>query len=337
MLKMSSFLFFNILVTSTMITISSYSWLSMWMGLEFNLMSIIPLLMSPPNLFSSETALKYFITQTMASSVLLCSITVTMSLSKLFPRSLDIFLVMMLNSALLMKMGAAPFHMWFPEIMEGLTWVNSLIMLTWQKIAPMILLMYHLKTSILLVTSIIFSSMISGTLGINQVSLRKILAYSSINHIGWMIASMLVSSSYWLVYFSIYSSITFNVIMVLYQSNSFYLKQLITNLNYNKLAKLIVTMNFLSLGGLPPLLGFFPKWITISTMISSNFITMSVVLIIFTLVTLYFYTRISYSALAINIAETPLTPETPKIYHHTLSNLITLTTLFGCSLIYPIL
>nr|YP_010284520.1 NADH dehydrogenase subunit 2 [Nadezhdiella cantori]UKQ56263.1 NADH dehydrogenase subunit 2 [Nadezhdiella cantori] len=334
MYKFYKILFLNTLMIGTLIAISSYSWFSMWMGLEINLLSIIPLLSSPKNVYPSESALKYFITQAMASSVLLFSIIMSMNLNEFLPQNSNYWMMMIMNSALLTKMGAAPFHVWFPEVMEGLNWVNSLIMLTWQKIAPMILLMYNTKMTTFLTFVIIASSMISGIQGLNQISLRKILAYSSINHIGWMIASMLNSQSIWLVYFLVYTTITLNIVIIFKQLNVFYLKQLFNSMNNSKMTKMFFIMNFLSLGGLPPFLGFFPKWLTINNLAINNFYFLSLILIVFTLVTLYFYLRITFSTMVINANET-LTHKTPKnSFLVMIFNLFSLMGLVMCTLIF---
>nr|WPM98420.1 NADH dehydrogenase subunit 2 [Ochthebius quadricollis] len=292
-------MFLTSLMIGTLITISSYSWLGMWMGLEINLLSIIPLFTNSKNMMNNESALKYFITQAMASTIMLFSIII---MSSNILDNWENNLNMIFNSSMLTKMGAAPFHFWFPEVMEGLNWNNCLMLLTWQKIAPMILIMYNNMTMFFSII-IIFSMMISGILGINQTSMRKILAYSSINHIGWMISSMMFMESIWMIYFITYSVISFNIIMIFKNYNSFYLKQIFTMLNKNNMMKMFFIMNFLSLGGLPPFLGFLPKWLTIQLLIENNMIMISIIMVIMTLFTLYFYMRITFSTLMINMNE----------------------------------
>nr|YP_009528965.1 NADH dehydrogenase subunit 2 [Ophraella communa]AST14952.1 NADH dehydrogenase subunit 2 [Ophraella communa] len=302
MLSFYKILFFNSMIVGTLIAVSSYSWLSMWIGLEINLLSIIPLMKSNKNIFPSEAALKYFITQALASTIIL--FTVILSLMKLdFIQQWNYWTMMMMNSGLLTKLGAAPFHAWFPEVMEGLNWMNSLIILTWQKIAPMVLVMYNLNSFWFLSWIIIFSSLVGGILGLNQTSLRKIMAYSSINHIGWMLASMIYLKLIWFLYFSIYSFISINIIFVFKYLKIYKISQLFCSLNSNKLMKMFFIMNFFSLGGLPPFLGFLPKWIVINSLVEGKMFTLSLILIISTLVTLYFYLRITFSSIVILSSE----------------------------------
>nr|QWB85909.1 NADH dehydrogenase subunit 2 [Epiglenea comes] len=333
MLNLYKLMFSVTLISGTLIAISSYSWISMWVGLEINLLSIIPLLSDSKNIYPSEAALKYFITQALASSILLFSIILSLNLSEMIPPNLK-FLSLIMNSALLMKMGAAPFHAWFPEVMEGLNWLNSLIMLTWQKIAPMILILYNYNFSYFFLSIILFSTIISGIMGLNQISLRKILAYSSINHISWMLASMINAQMIWMFYFLIYSIITLNIVWIFEKLKVFYLPQLFQVLNSNKLIKFFFMINFLSLGGLPPFLGFFPKWLVINNLVQNNFFFLSVLLIMFTLITLFFYLRIMFSSLTINSSETWNFTNQPLDFKFILVNFISLAGLMTCTLIF---
>nr|QWL15066.1 NADH dehydrogenase subunit 2 [Epuraea sp.] len=335
-MKFYKILFFNSMIMGTLMTISSMSWFSMWMGLEINLLSIIPLMSSSKNLYPSEASIKYFITQTLASSIILLMIIMNLHLEEFIPQNSILLMNIMMNSGFLTKLGAAPFHYWFPEVMEGLNWNLCLIMLTWQKIAPMIILMYNLNMTKFLSMIIIISSIISGTLGLNQVSLRKILTFSSINHIGWMIASMMYSISLWLVYFCIYSIISMNIILIFKNFNIFYMKQLFHSMNSNKLIKILFIFNFFSLGGLPPFLGFLPKWMTINFMIENNFYLLSSILIISTLITLYYYMRITFSSMSIYSIENIKITKIKLNFWSLMFNLVSLSSLVSCLMILKV-
>nr|QNG56314.1 NADH dehydrogenase subunit 2 [Palaestes scutellaris] len=326
MIKFYKIIFFNGIMIGTLISISSYSWFSMWMGLEINLLSLIPLLNNKKSIFPSEAAMKYFITQALASVILLFSIILIMNkLENYFNMN---FLFMMLNSSLLTKMGAAPFHFWFPEVMEGISWMNCLIILTWQKIAPMIILMYNINLIKFFSSIILISAIIGSIMGLNQISLRKIFAFSSISHIGWMIASMMYNQSIWFIYFISYSFINLNLIVIFMMINIFYLKQLFNSLNKNKLIKFFFMLNFFSIMGMPPFLGFLPKWLTINNLIYNNLIFLSLFLILFTLISLYFYLRITFSTLILNNSENlnKLSKNSFIIYFINSINLLSLVT-----------
>nr|ALO70781.1 NADH deshydrogenase subunit 2 [Ocypus brunnipes] len=295
-------MFFSSLLTGSLISISASSWMGMWMGLEINLLSIIPLMNSNKNLFSSEASLKYFVTQTLASTILLFSI-VIMSNNIFMVNQIKSNLLLIFSSALLTKIGAAPFHFWFPEIVEGLSWFNCMILFTWQKVAPMIIMMYNIEFSEFSLFTVISSMLISGVMGLNQTSIRKILTYSSINHIGWMISTMIAMETIWLYYFLIYTVISLNIIMIFSILNIFYLKQLFISMNNNFIMKFFFVFNFLSLGGLPPFMGFFPKWMTVQNLVESNFLLLSLMMVILTLTTLFFYLRVMFSTLVMNMME----------------------------------
>nr|AXS66541.1 NADH dehydrogenase subunit 2 [Bostrichoidea sp. 6 KM-2017] len=298
MINMNKLLFFNTLVFSILMSISSYSWFSMWMGLEINLLSIVPLMTSKLPL-SSESSLKYFLTQAMASSLFLYS-AVMMSLE--IHSNFNMMMYIM-NIALLIKMAAAPFHFWFPEIMEGLAWSPCLLLLTVQKLPPMMLLMTNLISINFLTLIIISSMLIGGIMGLNHVSLRKIMTYSSINHIGWLLASLTLNSMIWLTYFIIYTTITLLMVMFFHEKNIFFINQLFQNSKFSNMEKLMFAFNFMSLGGLPPFIGFYPKWIVINNMVSTHMILISLAMVIVTLITLYYYIRIMNFYMLMNTSE----------------------------------
>nr|YP_010292324.1 NADH dehydrogenase subunit 2 [Epiphora bauhiniae]ULO26049.1 NADH dehydrogenase subunit 2 [Epiphora bauhiniae] len=288
--------FIFILFFSTLISISSNSWFGCWIGLEINLLSFIPLISSPSNLLASEAALKYFLTQSIASINFLFMILMKMILLKNF--SMDNFISIFINSSLLMKMGSAPFHFWFPNIVEGLSWMNNFILMTWQKITPMILLSYYFNKNFLYLM-IIFNIMIGAIGGLNQTSLRKLMAFSSINNLGWMIYAIMISENLWIFYFIMYSFLISIMCFFFFNLNMFFINQLFIN-NIPPLIKMNLLINFLSLGGLPPFLGFFPKWIMINFLMMNKFYLLTFLFIMSSLIVIFFYIRIIYSCFMFN-------------------------------------
>nr|WDE20726.1 NADH dehydrogenase subunit 2 [Clerus sp.] len=331
-MKFYKLLFFITMIMGTLISISAYSWLGMWIGLEINMISIIPLFSNYKNMYSTEAAMKYFLTQALASMFIIMSI-ILISLNSFIFYNLNQTLILIMNSALFTKMGAAPFHFWFPEVIEGLNWSNSLILLTWQKIAPMILIMYNIKFNFFIITVIIMSMIVSSIMGFNQISLRKIMAFSSINHIGWMISALINSKMIWLIYFIIYSIISINIIFIFNKFKMFYLNQLISMLNSNPILKKFFFFNFLSLGGIPPFLGFFPKWMVIYNLNLNNQFFLSFILIMFTLLTFYFYMRIMFSSFLINY-NSPMKNSKINSFYMINFNYIALTSLILFPLIF---
>nr|QXJ80256.1 NADH dehydrogenase subunit 2 [Rhodoprasina callantha] len=288
--------FIFILFFSTMISISANSWFGCWIGLEINLLSFIPLISNSNNLLSSEASLKYFLTQSIASMNFLFSILIKMTLMKNF--EMNNFISIMINSSLLMKMGSTPFHFWFPNISEGLSWFNNFILMTWQKISPMILLSYYMNINFL--HFIIMLNVIIGAIGgMNQTSLRKLMAFSSINNLGWMIFSIMISENLWMFYFIMYSFLNSIMFFMFYMLNMFFINQLFI-INMKFMIKMNLLINFLSLGGLPPFIGFLPKWIIINFLMINKFYMLTFIMVMSSLITIYFYIRIIYSSFLFN-------------------------------------
>nr|QIJ59984.1 NADH dehydrogenase subunit 2 [Agrypnus sp. YD-2019] len=337
MTKAYKILFLTLIFSSTLISISSYSWLGMWLGLEINLLSIIPLMQNPKSMLSSESAIKYFVVQAIASTIIMASVIIMMSKTS-FSSTINIqsMFLLMMNSALLTKMGTAPFHFWFPEVMEGLDWMNCLLILTWQKIAPMILMMYNMNFQMFMIVMIVSSMVVSGFMGVNQISLRKILAYSSINHMGWMISTMMIMETIWLYYFLIYTIITINLVLILNKYKIFFLNQLYQSMNEKPMTKLWFMVNFLSLSGVPPFLGFLPKWLTIQALVMNGIIILPVIMIILTLFTIFMYMRIAISSLLMNINETSWNKINPMFNSLTLSliNFVSLLSLVFITILF---
>lgn len=261
-------------------------------------MSFIPLIIRTKNLFSSESSLKYFLTQALASSIFIFSLIILFLIinNNFF---LNRYINIIICSSILIKRGAAPFHFWFPRVIEGLNWNSALILITWQKLAPLIILSFCISFS-LIISSIILSILFGRLGGLNQTSLRKLIAFSSINHLGWMIRGILYNEIMWLTYLCFYVILSLNIVFLFNNFKLLNINQTFRMFNNNALIKIFLFIVLLSLGGLPPFLGFFPKWIIIETLTIIKIIRILLVIIFFTLITLFFYLRISYSAFLIN-------------------------------------
>nr|YP_009176650.1 NADH dehydrogenase subunit 2 [Anopheles christyi]ALJ02376.1 NADH dehydrogenase subunit 2 [Anopheles christyi] len=300
MKKISNNIFLIMLIFGTLVTISSNSWLGAWMGLEINLLSFIPLMNdNKKNLLTSESSLKYFLTQAFASSILLFAIIMLMFLYNNNLSLYNLFNEILILSTLLLKSGAAPFHFWFPEVMEGLSWTNGLILMTWQKIAPLMLISYNFIYNFFMI-SIIMSMLIGSLGGLNQTSIRKLMAFSSINHLGWMLLAMMNNEMLWMTYFIMYSLLSFSIVLMFNNFKLFYFNQIFNLSMMNPIVKLLIFLNLLSLGGLPPFLGFLPKWLVIQNLTSMGQLFMLTISVCLTLITLYFYLRLSYSIFMLN-------------------------------------
>nr|YP_010263720.1 NADH dehydrogenase subunit 2 [Oyamia seminigra]UIX54775.1 NADH dehydrogenase subunit 2 [Oyamia seminigra] len=335
-------LFLCTLISGSIISISSNSWFGAWIGLEINLLSFIPLMTNSSNLLSTEASLKYFLTQALASATLLFTV-VFAALMYSYPNSLispNLFLNTLINSSLLLKMGAAPFHFWFTGVMEGLSWMNGFLLLTWQKIAPLMLLSYNLSLNMFTVFVIISSIMIGSLGGLNQTSLRKIMAYSSINHLGWLTSAMIMSESIWNTYFITYSFLTATIIFMLNTYKISHLNQAFSLNSLSPVIKFSLFSSLLSLGGLPPFLGFMPKWMVIQNLTETDMKITAVIMVVMTLLTLFYYLQVSFSAFTLtyteNLWNTPTTTMNFSFYWTIILTSISTLGLLICSMIFHI-
>nr|YP_010021599.1 NADH dehydrogenase subunit 2 [Pnyxia scabiei]QOL10540.1 NADH dehydrogenase subunit 2 [Pnyxia scabiei] len=303
---MTKILFFFLLMLGTLISVSSNSWLGIWMGLEINLMAFIPLMMNPNNLVNSESNLNYFLIQTFASMFMLMTLLINLLLMKMMCINLLMNNTMMMKIIimlpLLLKLGMSPFHFWLPIIMMKLNWYNSMILVTWQKLAPMMIISYLISMNSLTITIILFSIFTGAIMGLNQTSLQKILAYSSINHMGWMLSAMMFNKTMWNYYFLIYSLLNISLMFMFNLMKIFYLNQIYYWMS-NYLTKIYFMSMLLSLGGMPPLLGFLPKWLIIQVFMIMKFNLLIMSMILMSLITLYFYLKISLSSFMMNYNE----------------------------------
>nr|YP_002213612.1 NADH dehydrogenase subunit 2 [Bilobella aurantiaca]ABS88963.1 NADH dehydrogenase subunit 2 [Bilobella aurantiaca] len=274
----------------TLIAMSSSSWVSAWMGLEINLMSMAPILISKFKSKSMEATIKYFIFQAIASSLMIFFIFLSMMNSYL---SLNMFTELIITASLIFKAGMAPLQFWFPQVINFSEWIPSILLMTWQKLAPFTLLMY-LNSSIL-IWSIMLSALVGMLGGINQFNFKFILVYSSILHSAWLLCLILCSNMFWVMYMCFYTFISLSVILFLYKfnivsvSSPFLLKE--------KMFKLMFISNFLSLAGMPPFLGFSMKIISIFIFFNSDIFKLIIsILILSSFISLYFYLRTIYTS-----------------------------------------
>nr|NP_955667.1 NADH dehydrogenase subunit 2 [Jaculus jaculus]CAC95198.1 NADH dehydrogenase subunit 2 [Jaculus jaculus] len=287
-------------LSGTFIALFSSHLLLIWIGLEMSMLAIIPILTKKPSPRSTEAATKYFLTQATASMIFLASITLNFISPGLwsFSTSSNQLCLNLATLALLMKLGLAPFHFWMPEVTQGVPLTAGLMILTWQKLAPISILyqLTPLTSTPLLLSSGFLSIMIGGWGGLNQTHVRKILAYSSIAHMGWMIVIMPYNPSIMLINLLIYILLTLTLFISFNLHSNFTISSL--SHTWSKSPIMITSMLtvLLSLGGLPPLTGFMPKWLIINELTMNNNTYMATMMAILALLNLYFYLRLVYSS-----------------------------------------
>nr|QFG38754.1 NADH dehydrogenase subunit 2 [Otocolobus manul] len=286
-------------ISGTVLVMTTSHWLMVWIGFEMNLLAIIPILMKKYNPRTMEAATKYFLTQATASMILMMGIIINLLHSGqwLVSKDLNPMASIMMTTALAMKLGLAPFHFWVPEVTQGISMSSGLILLTWQKIAPLSIL-YQISSTInpkLLLTMSIMSVMIGGWGGLNQTQLRKIMAYSSIAHMGWMTAVMMYNPTMMFMNLIIYIIMTLTTFMLFMYNSTTTTSSLSQMWNKNPLITSLILVLMMSLGGLPPLSGFIPKWMIIQELTKNEMIMVPTLLAMTALLNLFFYMRLTYT------------------------------------------
>nr|YP_010944626.1 NADH dehydrogenase subunit 2 [Rhogeessa parvula]WMB97534.1 NADH dehydrogenase subunit 2 [Rhogeessa parvula] len=286
------------MVSGTLLVMMSSHWFMVWVGFEMNMLAIIPLLTKQHNPRSTEAATKYFLTQATASMLLMMAAVINLLYSGHWSimKLINPVASTMMTMALTMKLGLSPFHFWVPEVTQGIPLSSGMILLTWQKLAPLSVLymIMPLMNSTLLMIMSLLSIAIGGWGGLNQTQLRKIMAYSSIAHMGWMISILMYNPTMTLLNLYIYIAMTITTFMLLMTSSATTTTSLSHTWNKLPLITMMILITMMSLGGLPPLTGFLPKWLIIQEMTKNNNILMPTIMALLALLNLYFYTRITY-------------------------------------------
>nr|AIF79846.1 NADH dehydrogenase subunit 2 [Cnemaspis chanthaburiensis] len=305
------------LSTSTIIITSSHHWLLAWLGLELNTLSILPIIMKPGHPRATEATIKYFLVQTTAAIMILFagtlntwqtgqwSITHTPA-----PLTTTIILV-----AIMLKLGLAPAHLWYPDVLQGATMNTALILSTWQKIAPLTLLLMmsnHLQPNILIPLGLT-SALTGGWLGLNQTQIRKVMAASSIAHMGWLITTLTIDPTLTTLTFTIYVMTTTTIFSHMAATETKTLPDISTTWTYSPPLLTTTMLTLISLGGLPPTTGFMPKWLILKNMTATNPTPAALVLLMASLPSLLFYLRMMYLTILTAPPNTTITKHTWRL------------------------
>nr|QOL11806.1 NADH dehydrogenase subunit 2 [Grallaria rufula obscura]QOL11810.1 NADH dehydrogenase subunit 2 [Grallaria rufula obscura] len=288
------------LTLGTTITTSSNHWMMAWTGLEINTLAILPLISKPHHPRATEAATKYFLVQATASTLLLFS---SMT-NAWFTGQWDITQLthptscLLLTVAISMKLGLAPFHFWFPEVLQGSSLTTGLLLATAMKLPPITLLLLtsHSLNPTLLTLLAVTSATLGGWTGLNQTQIRKILAFSSISHLGWMTAIIIYNPKLTLLTFYLYCLMTASIFLTLNTTKTLKLSTMMTA--WTKIPSLTATLMLalLSLAGLPPLTGFLPKWLIIQELTKQEMTPTATIIALLSLLGLFFYLRLAYCA-----------------------------------------
>nr|YP_010175163.1 NADH dehydrogenase subunit 2 [Olidiana obliquea]QSJ61381.1 NADH dehydrogenase subunit 2 [Olidiana obliquea] len=281
-LNSTTLLFKTMIMMGMMISLSSSNWIMVWSGLELMLMSFIPI-MNSMKIMYTESAMKYFIMQSISSAMLMMSI--MMSLTMIDNK-------MILTAAMLIKLAIAPMNMWFISTVEGIKVNMLLTMLITMKITPMMIMSYlNLKLNMIIIMSLI----ITALLIINQTSIKKIIGHSSVFNFTLML-SITSMSSLWMNFLLIYSLLTWSTINLMKTIKIKFINQIVINEQSN-IMKLNIWILMLSFMGMPPLLGFMNKLMVFELMMMMKENMILIIMISSSMTISFTYMRMSYSSM----------------------------------------
>nr|YP_009630640.1 NADH dehydrogenase subunit 2 [Yunnanilus sichuanensis]QBR55198.1 NADH dehydrogenase subunit 2 [Yunnanilus sichuanensis] len=289
----------------TTLTFASSHWLLAWMGLEINTLAIIPLMAQQHHPRAVEAATKYFLTQATAAAMILFAATTNAwlmgewtinDMSHPVASSMTI-------AALALKIGLAPMHFWLPEVLQGLDLVTGLILSTWQKLAPLALIIQVAPAISPLILTLLglLSALVGGWGGLNQTQVRKVLAYSSIAHMGWMVVISQYAPHLTVLALAMYVLMTSTAFLSLKMTSATTISAVTAMWSKTPILVSTTALALLSLGGLPPLTGFMAKWLILQEMAKQQLPLTATIMALAALLSLYFYLRLCY-AMALTIS-----------------------------------
>lgn len=309
-----------------MILVSSYNLLTLFLGLELLSLPIYAMVaMQRRKVRGIEAAMKYFVIGSLASGMLLYGLSMifgaTQSLDMLTiahsiantPLDQNLILVfglVFVMAGVAFKLGAAPFHMWVPDVYDGAPSSVTLFLASAPKVAAFAMLVrlfidtmptLHIQWQELLMVIAILSMAIGNFAAIVQTNIKRMLAYSSIAHMGYMLLGVLCATprgyAAAMFYVITYSLVTLGAFgMVILMSQTGFEAETIDDFaglnNRNPWLALMMLLVMFALAGVPPLVGFIAKVGVLEALIQVHLVWLAVLAILFAIVGAYYYIRV---------------------------------------------
>ncbi len=312
----------------TMVMISAYSLLMLYLGIELLSLALYALIGFNKNSgLASEAAIKYYVLGAMSSGILLFGISliygftgsinyfeIASQLDVIDKNSVQflgiIFGIIFITASLCFKFGAAPFHIWVPDIYQGSLISTTILLSTVPKISVFIVFLklyfipfigFKFVWSDILMFVGIASIVIGSIFALTQNNIKRLLAYSAISNIGFIVLALglvtndgLHASLYYTIVYSFTALATFGIITHI-TSNSHGIE------NISDLAGLakthpyyaiLILITMLSSAGIPPLIGFHAKLMVIQALINNSYLILAIIVVLMTVVSAYYYLRI---------------------------------------------
>lgn len=312
-------------VVGMMVMISAAHLISLYVGLELLALCLYAMIaLQRDSVKAAEAAMKYFILGALASGILLYGmsllygLTGSLSLRGLQEAATNLSLdnlpllvaLVLVVAGLLFKLGAVPFHMWVPDVYEGSATCTTLYLSAAPKLAGFAIVLRLLAVGLddwlaawqdMLVVSAILSVVIGNTVAIAQTNIKRMLAYSTISHMGFLLLGFLAGSTtgyaasmFYAVIYTVVSLAAFGIVLALC-TPALEIEQLndLKGLNRRQpwLAFLMLLVMF-TLAGVPPTVGFYAKFAVLQAALSAGFISLVIVAVIFAVIGAFYYLRV---------------------------------------------
>ncbi len=307
------------------IMVSAAHFLSLYLGLELLSLSLYAMVaMWRDSKQASEAAMKYFVLGALASGMLLYGmsmfygITGTLELQKIseviatgkIENTLLAFSLVFIMVGVAFKLGAVPFHMWVPDVYQGAPTAMTLFISAAPKLAAFAMLMrllvdglqgLHTDWQGMLMIMAILSMGLGNIVAIAQTNIKRMLAYSTISHIGFLLLGVLTAtkegysaSMFYTIVYALMSMGSFGMILLLSRAG-FEAENIDDFKGLNERSPwyaFIMMILMLSMAGVPPMLGFWAKWSVLNQVVASGFVWLAVVAVLFSVIGAFFYLRI---------------------------------------------
>lgn len=314
---------FSILGMSIMV--SAYSFLSIYLGLELLSLPLYAMVaMNKESSQSTEAAMKFFVLGALASGMLLYGISILYGVTghlelvkvgevlRTQETVVPVVGLIFVMAGLIFKFGAVPFHMWVPDVYQGAATPTTLFIASAPKVAAFAItlriLVYAMPSlqvywiQILIVISVL-SMFFGNLLAIAQTNIKRMLAYSSIAHIGYTLLGILAgpnstqgysAAMFYIATYVLVAAGAFAIITIM-SRRGVELDQLSDYRGLNArnpwLAFMMLLLLF-SMAGVPPMVGFFAKLGLLEALVEANLVWLAVLALIFALVGVYYYLRV---------------------------------------------
>ncbi|MCK4709093.1 MAG: NADH-quinone oxidoreductase subunit NuoN [Gammaproteobacteria bacterium] len=313
-------------VLGMMIMISAHSFLLIYLGLELLSLSLYAMIASNrDSVIASEAAMKYFVLGALASGLLLYGISMFYGLSG----TLDItelssiiktqaeanpvmlaFALTFIVVGLSFKLGAVPFHMWLPDVYQGAPTSVTMFIGTAPKIAGFAMAIrllvdgmadLHVDWSQMFIVLAVASMALGNIVAIAQTNFKRMLAYSTISHVGFILLGLLAgtelgysSAMFYTITYAITSSVAFAVLMLINRQD-FEAGEIadLRGLNdSNPWYAAILAIALFSMAGVPPTVGFYAKLTVINSVIQVDMVWLALTAVLFSVIGLFYYLRV---------------------------------------------